>query len=405
MTLSMADHAPPSVCNPRPEELQAAREPRTFWISAAETSGDLHGAELIRALKKRCPEATFVGAGGHEMEQAGLEATVHIRELSLIGLTEVVPAIPRILRIFKRVKRALQSHAPTCVILIDAPDFNFRVAKMANKLGIPVFYYISPQVWAWRTSRVDFLRRHVQRVLCILPFEKDFFSQHKVDVDYVGHPLLEQMDLDRLDSIAAEEHVVGLMPGSRQKEISTLMPEFARAARIIHQTFPATDFVLLQAPNIEQSAIKSFWPDDLPCRFIPFDQRYAAMKSCWLILTASGTASLECALLRVPALVAYRLSVVSYLIGKLVIRVPYISLPNLILGEQGLPEFIQSQATGDNLGRTAVEWLSHPEMRARVQGKIMAVRNILGPNKASEKTADLITQALGETGSGEGVSA
>lgn len=374
---------------------QKVQQPATFWLSAAETSGDLHGAELIHALRKRSPEAKFVGAGGDEMQRAGLEPMVHIRELSLMGLTEVIPALPRVLRIFGRVKKGLQDHCPTCVILIDAPDFNFRVAKMAGRLNIPVFYYISPQVWAWRTSRVNFLRRHVQQVLCILPFEKDFFGTRNVDVEYVGHPLLEQMDLDSLDAIAAEEHVIGLMPGSRHREISTLMPEFALAARIIHQASPASDFLIFQAPNIDQAALRNFWPKDLPCRFIPFEQRYAEMRSCWFILTASGTASLECALLQVPALVAYKLSLVSYLIGRLVIRVPYISLPNLILGRQGLPEFIQSQACGENLGQAALEWVRHPEQRAAVQGKIMAVREILGRHQASEKTADVILRRLG----------
>jgi len=329
------------------------------------------------------------------MEEAGLEVMVHIRELSLIGLTEVIPAVPRILRIFKRVKRILQDSTPICVILIDAPDFHFRVAKMANKLDIPVFYYISPQVWAWRTSRVHFLRRHVQRVLCILPFEKDFFLSHDVEVEYVGHPLLEQMDLASLDAIAAESRLIGLMPGSRTKEISTLMPEFAGAARIIHEVFPETEFLIFQAPNIGQSEIRRFWPPDLPCRFVPFAQRYAAMKTCWLILTASGTASLECALLQVPALVAYKLSRISYLIGKTVIRVPYISLPNLILGQQGLPEFIQSEASGEKMGQAALHWLKHPEQRARVKGRLKIVRDLLGPNKASEKTAEVITRSLG----------
>jgi lipid-A-disaccharide synthase len=280
------------------------------------------------------------------------------------------------------------------VILIDAPDFHFRVAKMANKLGIPVFYYISPQVWAWRTSRVHFLRRYVQRVLCILPFEKDFFQSHDVEVDYVGHPLLEQMDLASLDAIAAESRLIGLMPGSRTKEITTLMPEFAGAARIIHQTFPGTEFLIFQAPNIGQSEIRRFWPQDLPCRFVPFARRYAAMKTCWLILTASGTASLECALLEVPALVAYKLSRISYLIGKMVIRVPYISLPNLILGQQGLPEFIQSEASGERMGQAALQWLEHPEQRARVKGRLKVVRDILGPDKASEKTAEVIVRTL-----------
>jgi lipid-A-disaccharide synthase len=234
----------------------------------------------------------------------------------------------------------------------------------------------------------------VNRVLCIFPFEKDFFREHGLDADFVGHPLLQQMDFEALDRVREEENLVGILPGSRSKEISTLLPRFAEAARIVDQSRRKAEFRIFRAPNIPAKQIESLWPRDLPHKVVPFESRYEELKRCRFVWTASGTASLECALLGVPAIVAYRLSWPTYCIGRLVVDVPHISTPNLILGKRVLPEFIQAAASGRNLADQALRWLDSPREIAAVRADLSRVRELLGHKEASARAAERIMRDL-----------
>ncbi|MFP4392018.1 MAG: lipid-A-disaccharide synthase [Desulfohalobiaceae bacterium] len=370
------------------------RERPSIWISAAETSADMHGAKLIQALQEQAPDIRCIGMGGPQMRSQNFQAMFRAEELAIVGLTEAVSKLPKVIILYKKIKQALLLEQPTAMVLIDAPDFHFHLARIASRLGIPVYYYISPQVWAWRKGRVKFLQKHVRKILCILPFEKEFFAAHGIDVQFVGHPILQQMEGTGLESIVAEQQTIGLMPGSRKKEVSNLLPAFASAARILKKKRPGLQFKLIQAPGVSERLIQELWPRDLPWEIISFAERYPQIKSCQLVLAASGTASLECALLQVPALVAYRLSWISYLVGKLVIQVPHISIPNLVLGSEVYPEFIQSAANGPNLAQQALYWLENPQEVDRVKARLSELQSLLGSAQASQSSAAIILEEM-----------
>ncbi|MFW6054635.1 MAG: lipid-A-disaccharide synthase [Thermodesulfobacteriota bacterium] len=368
--------------------------PPAVWISAAEASADLHGAGLVRALQEMAPGIRCFGMGGPEMRSTGFEAVLCSEELSVMGLTEVVTALPRIFRIYKTIKVRLLQTPPACLILLDAPDFHFRLARMAHRLNIPVFYYISPQIWAWRKGRVRFIRKYVTKMLCIFPFEKDFFAEHGVEVEFVGHPLLEQLEREDLARIRPDPDRIGIMPGSRGKEISALLPAFAAAAARIAAYRPGTRFSLFLASKQHRPLVDALWPRELDLEIIPFARRYAGLKGCAFVLTASGTATLECALLGVPAIVAYRVSWPTYFLARLVVDVPYISMPNIILDQGVFPEFIQSRANGENLAGQALAWLEDKTQTARIRDELKSVQARLGQKRASAASAGIILQGL-----------
>ena len=368
--------------------------PRKIWINAGEASGDMHGALLVSALKKRAPGLVCLGMGGEAMARAGFVERFNIAELSLVGLTEVFVHLPRVLGLMGRIRRQLRRERPDAVVLIDSPDFNFFVARMARKLGIPVYYYICPQVWAWRTGRVEFLKKFVRRVLCILPFEKPFLAERGLDADYVGHPLMDQMPLGELAAIQAEPLRVGILPGSRRHEIATLLPEFMDAARRIRQRLPEARFTLVRAPGVAQERLDEHLEPALGIEVLPPEDRYRAMRRCQVMLAASGTVTLETALMGAPTVVAYKVSPFSYRVGKLVINVPFISLPNLILGEEAFPELIQDEATGEAIAARALAWLTDSDALADVQERLRRLADIVGGPGAPGRAAHIILRDL-----------
>lgn len=376
-----------------PEKTNPSTSPY-IWVSAAETSGDIHGAKLIESLAALSADFHFIGIGGPEMRSREFSALIKAEELSVMGFTEVLGMLPKILGILRRNKQLLRAYMPRCIILIDAPDYHFRIAKMAFKLGIPVYYYISPQIWAWRKRRVYFMRKYVQKILCIIPFEKEFYASYGIDVEFVGHPLLEYMDLPSLDTISSSKRIIGILPGSRKKEITSLLPHFAQAAGIIKKQFPDTKFYLIRSPDIDASMLEGLWPQGLECSIIPFSQRYQAIRECTAVMTASGTASLECAILNIPTVVAYKLSWLSYQLGKLVVDVPYISLPNLIQNKGVFPEFIQSDVQGEKLAEQIQDWLNNPYKMQEVKKELLSIRQMLGKVAASYTAAEIILKGI-----------
>ncbi|WP_461210356.1 lipid-A-disaccharide synthase [Desulfocurvus sp. DL9XJH121] len=367
---------------------------KRIWINAGEASGDMHGALLVRALIGRVPGLQCLGMGGPAMAEAGFAGEFDISELSLVGITEVLVHLPRVLGLMRRIKRRLAEVRPDAVVLIDSPDFNFFVARMARSLGIPVYYYICPQVWAWRTGRVEFLKKYVRRVLCILPFEKPFLAERGLDADYVGHPLLDQVPLDELRALAPEPNRVGILPGSRRREIESLLPEFMDAARRIRIRLPNTEFTLVRAPGVTDERLAPYLPDDVPVTVVPPEERYQAMRSCGALLAASGTVTLETALLGAPTVVAYKVSPLSYAVGRLVVKARFISLPNLILGEEVFPELIQDRARGADIAAAALTWLTDAGAMAAVRARLERLARMVGEPGAPGRAADIILSDL-----------
>ena len=311
-----------------------------------------------------------------------------------MGFTEVFSGLPRILKLLGEVKRALIETKPRAIILIDCPDFHFRVARMAKKLGIPVYYYVSPQVWAWRSGRVEFLRRFTRKVLCILPFERDFYAARGMDVDYVGHPLMDQMPLAELDAIRPDPNLLGLLPGSRRKEISTLLPEFAKAAQLLRREFPNLRVALARAPGLDPEYLRSFLPPELPVEIVEPDDRYRLMRASRVLLAASGTVTLEAALIGTPTVVAYRLSALSYTIGKLVIQVKWASLANLIMGREVFPELLQDKATAQYFAARLRGWIADEKALEAARADLAGLRERVGGPGAAGRAADIILNDL-----------
>ena len=373
-----------------------------IWISAGEASGDIHAASLLAALRQVEPGLEAIGMGGPALTAAGCDVRFPMRLISLVGLTEVLSGLPRILKLLGEVKRALTQAKPRAIVLIDCPDFHFRVARMAKKLGIPVYYYVSPQVWAWRSGRVEFLRRFTRKVLCILPFEKDFYAAHGMAVDYVGHPLMDQMPLAELDALTPDPNVLGLLPGSRRKEISALLPEFAAAAMTLRRELPGLKLALARAPGVDPEFLRSFLPPELPLTIYEPEDRYRMMRTSRALLAASGTVTLEAALIGTPTVVAYRLSALSFAIGKAVVQVKYASLANLIMGREVFPELLQDKSAAPYLAARLRPWLINTTEGAAAlalaRADLAGLRAKVGGPGAASRAAQLILGDLASLG-------
>lgn len=364
------------------------------WISAGEASGDVYGAMLVRALERLAPTVRCLGMGGSAMREAGFDARIPSEALSVMGLTEVIGHLPKILGLFAKIKDMLAKERPAAVVLIDSPDFNFRVAKMAKKLGIPVIYFITPQVWAWRKGRVKFLKRWVDRLLCIFPFEEPFFREHGLDATFVGHPLLELMDLERLKNKKPESKRIGILPGSRKKEIFSLLPGFAKAASYLAKADPEIRFTLIQAPHVKSEWIKELWPEHLPVDIFDTAHRYEELRTCRFVIAASGTATFECALLGVPTMLAYKVAPLSYYVGRKLISVSYIGMANLILKKCVFPEFIQHEATAEALAAQGQVWLEHPQYLEKIIAELNRLPEMVGPDKATSRAAEVVLEYI-----------
>lgn len=365
-----------------------------LWISAGEASGDIHAASLLTALRALEPGLQAIGMGGPALAKAGCDVRFPMRLISLVGLTEVLSGLPRILKLLGEVKRALMESKPRALILIDCPDFHFRVARMAKKLGIPVYYYVSPQVWAWRSGRVEFLRRFTRKVLCILPFEKDFYAARGMDVDYVGHPLMDQMPLAELDAMTPDPNLLGLLPGSRRKEIAALLPEFAQTALQLRREFPNLRVALARAPGLDPEYLRSFLPPQLlttmPVDIVEPEERYRMMRQSRVLLAASGTVTLEAALIGTPTVMSYRFSALSYAIGKMVVQVKFGSLPNLILNREVFPELIQDKAKAEFFAARLRPWLADEKALASARAELADLRAKVGGPGAAARAAGII---------------
>jgi len=318
-----------------------------YYIIAGEASGDLHGSNLIKELKKRDEQAIIRCWGGDLMEKAGAQLVKHYRDLAFMGFVEVLRNLRTIFRNLDFCKKDILEFNPDVIILIDYPGFNIRIAKWAKEMGIKTIYYISPQVWAWKENRVKTIKRSVDLMLVILPFEKEFYHKWQYEVEYVGHPLIEVIKESKEKGVGnriADKPIVALLPGSRKQEILKKLPVMLETSKF----FPDHQFVVAQAPGLEEefySTILSSYPGVIAVK----GKTYDLLKQSTAALVTSGTATLETALFEVPEVVCYKGSPISYMIAKRVIKVKYISLVNLIMDKLVVKELIQDELSAKNL--------------------------------------------------------
>jgi lipid-A-disaccharide synthase len=361
-----------------------------FYIIAGEASGDLHGANLIKALLRQDAQTVVRAWGGDLMEAAGATVVRHYRDLAFMGFVEVLTNLRTILRHLKWCKADVLAFQPDALVLIDYPGFNLRIAKWAKQQGLRVIYYISPQIWAWHRSRVKAIRRDVDRMLVILPFEEAFYREYGVEVFYTGHPLLDALRAWQENPPARDPRLVVLLPGSRKQEIQRILPVMLETTRF----FPHYQFVVAGAAHLTADFYAPYL-QAFPEVSLTTGDTHRLLATAQAALVKSGTSTLEAALLDVPQVVCYKGSPLSYQIARRVIEVRYISLVNLILDAPLVRELIQNECTPAAL-RTALGDILQPETAVAIRAGYARLRNLLGGGQASDRAAALIGAALRE---------
>lgn len=377
--------------------------PTPIMIVAGEASGDAHGARLVHAMRQMQPELSFIGIGGKQLSAAGVDVRIDAHTLSVVGITEVFTKLPQLLRAAGEAKALMATERPRLLILIDFPDFNLHLAAHAKCLGIPVLYFISPQIWAWRPGRVRKIKRLVDHMAVILPFEERFYQAHGVPVTYVGHPLMDGEWAAGTEGTAGttgpnnmdlEAPVISLLPGSRDREVEKHLPLLLGAADRLQQSYRRARFLVSCAPTIDAGqvlrpveALTQRQPR-LSMEVVCEDVRTLFARST-LSIAASGTVTLQAALCGTPTIIIYRISPLSYRLGKLLIRVKHIGLANLIAGRTIMPELIQADASSEKIAATADRLLKSPARLHKMRADLMAVRALLGSGGASRRVAEI----------------
>ena len=378
------------------QDKESSRKKRVM-IVAGEASGDLHGGSLVQAMHKIDPEIRFYGVGGGNLKEAGAELIADAADMAVVGLTEVVSKLGMILKVMAQLKASLKKDKPDLVILIDYPDFNLPLAKAAKKYGVKVFYYISPQVWAWRRGRIGKIKKIVDRMAVILPFEADLYREAGVDVTFVGHPLLDVVRtkyprkeaLRRFD-LREDVTTVGILPGSRESEVIRLLPVMLGAAEIIEKEIGPVQFVLPLAATLDIAFVSQIIARySVPVRLIP-NEVYDVIGCADIAMVASGTATLETALMETPMVIIYKVSAPSYYVGKMVINVDHIGLVNIIAGKTVVPELIQFEASPEKIAAEVMDILATKERMESIKGELKKIRHMLGSHGAAETVARMI---------------
>ena len=375
--------------------------PKKILMIAGEASGDLHGAHLLEALRRIKPDILCHGVGGEKLERAGMRILFPSHLLSVMGIIEILPKMGTILKALRMIRQSLEKERPDLVILIDFPDFNLRVARHAHRLGVPVYYYISPQVWAWRSGRVRQIRQWVRKVLVFFPFEVPIYEKAGVAVEWVGHPLLDivKPNLPREEALKRfalnpVRPTLGLLPGSRMGEVKRLLPTLLGAAEILHREIPSLQFLLPLASSLSRSVLSPLIGNPPFPLVLVEGQPYEAMNASDLLITASGTATLEGAILGKPMVIVYKVSALSYWIGRALIHVDHIGLVNLVGGRRIVPELIQDEANPSRIAGESLRFLKNPDLLERTKEAMSEVRTRLGTPGAADRAALTISSFL-----------
>ncbi len=377
-------------------------------ISAGEASGDRHAAGLMAATARLTGDRggiRFFGLGGDAMAAAGLDSVAHSDEVAVVGFAEVIRELPRIRRVFRRLLRAAEARRPRLAVLVDFPDFNLRLARRLRRLGVPILYYVSPQVWAWRRRRVRTIARLVDRMLVLFPFEVEFYRGHELRVDHVGHHLVD--DVPELESAwdrqagLPEQPVLALLPGSRNSEVRRNLPPMLRAAAaLVGNPSGRRQVRLILAPTVDPGLVRRLLgrgPLNEDRLTVVSRDRLAAVAAAHLAFCASGTATLEVGILGTPMVVVYRMSPLTWAIGRLLVDLPFVSLANLVLGRQAVPELLQADATHERIAAEACRLLERRPRIDRMRAALAELRPALGEPGASERAACCLLEELGRT--------
>ena len=373
-------------------------------LSCGEASGDLYAGALTRELRALDPSIAVAGLGGPQFVAAGGRLVDDYRHLAVTGLTEAIAKLPRSLEARRRLVADAERHRPDALVLIDFPDFNFRLAPLVKRLGVPVIYYISPQIWAWRPKRLETIRRIADRVLVIFPFEESIYRERGVPVEFVGHPLIDLATPagDRGEFLAArglspEAPTVAILPGSRPNEVSRILPELVAAADRIAAAVPGTQFVIARAPHLDDSLFDVLRNRPLRAAIVEGDAD-TVLASADVALTASGTATVQTALHDTPMVIVYRVSPLTYRLLRRLVTVDAIGMVNLIAGERIVPELVQDRFTAEAVAAEAVSMLTDPARAASVRSGLAKVRARLGGPGASHRAAEAILRVVKESG-------
>jgi len=400
-------------------------------IVAGEASGDMHAAHLVQSIKKINPSITFSGLGGEKMKNNGVTIYKDMTQLGIVGFIEVIKHYGELKKTFDLIfDKALKSH-PDAVILVDYPGFNLRLAKKLKEIKIKVIYYISPQIWAWKKNRVHFIKKYVDKMLVLFNFEKDFYSKYKVNSSFVGHPLLDQVVItsskkEILTALNLQEYkfTIGLLPGSRNNEVKKLLPVMLKTVQTLIKKYPSLQFLILKAPTIEKSLIHKYLDEIIPENklgkipnpshskkkdappisnkiktYFPVsildNKTYDGINACDLCIVASGTATLETAILQKPMVVIYKTSFLTWLLAKLFVRIPNIGLVNVVAGKKIVPECIQFQATPKKISNELIKIFTNELTMTNMRSNLHMVKKLLTTSSAaSQKAAQEVIEAL-----------
>lgn len=375
----------------------------TIMFVAGENSGDLHASKVIAELKRLYPQSEFFGYGGERMEKAGMQLEENLaQKLPIIGLTQVIKNFPKIRELLRRAAEMLETRRPDLLVLVDYPGFNLRTAKVARRLGIPVVYYISPQIWAWHRERLEIIRENVSKMLVILPFEADMYKREGVEAEYVGHPLQDEREVVRPREqvladleLPADSEVIGLVPGSRTAEIVRHLPAMLEAARIIQAGRPKARFVLPRAGTVTRELLEKYLSRFSDVMVHVVEHGHKSLRAAMdFAICKSGTSTLEYALLGVPMVIIYRASYITGVIARRVLKIPHIGLVNIVAGKEVAPELLQENATGEVIAARVLELLGDEARLERMKLDLQDVREKIGGPGASVRAAQAIAKVL-----------
>ena len=379
-----------------------AVQSKQVMLVVGEASGDMHGAGLVRALSDKDPTLRFFGVAGEQLKQTNLEPLLDVSQIARMGLVELAGGLSSIWQAYRTLGEALRERRPDLLVLIDFPEFNMRLAKLANKLAIPVLYYISPQIWAWRQGRVHQIARYVDHMAVVFPFEVPLYASRGVKVSFVGHPLLDIVrSQEPREAVLAElaldvkKPTIAILPGSRRGEVAYHLPVLLDAAQRLSQDLEL-QFVVIRASTVDRPEVESLLKRVSLKIPIVEEQRYDALNACDLVWTASGTATVETALLLKPMIIVYRVSWLTYAFARMLVNVRQVGMVNIIAGKAIVPELIQSDLTAAGLVKETRTLLENPEQRERIVKKLAAVRAKLGTPGAADRVALIALSMLGK---------
>lgn len=366
--------------------------PSRIFFVAGESSGDLHGANLIRAMKAARPDLECEGLGGTQMRDAGMVLHHDLAATAIMGFVEVLKHFGAIRALFNETVARLRESRPDCLVLIDYPGFNIRLAKEAHALGIPVVYYISPQIWAWKKGRIKTLARVCRRVLTVFPFEKKIYDAANIDCVYVGHPLIDHVQNDATPPLAEGDRIIGLMPGSREQEIKRIFPVMVATARRLLVEFPDARFIAPCVDEAREAQVRSL-AGDLPLETV-VGNTYGLLRCARACLVASGTATVETAMFGVPMVILYRVNSATYWMARAVVDIEHIGMVNILAGRGIVPEFIQHQAAPESILPIIRDLIQDTPARTQMIDDLHEVREILGGPGASDRAAAAILEIV-----------